>query len=384
MKNVVLYTNTGAPFDIAKICETLDDRLREHRYVPCSKQEETRMGFIPPWPGIDLDSSKELDSMTWHIGSGGAIGLAFRHEVKRLPPSTVKEMTEKRIKEKEASNIMGRRLSRNEREDVKDEVKLELLANAPSSFSHYAMAIAPSFIAVGMPSYSRAEPLLNMVREVLGSLPVVPLRVMQSPSSVMTGWLNDEAWKPDNVMIGDGCDLKDHGDGSVSIRKQELDGDEVSIHLKAGKKVTGLQLHWNDALSFWMKDDMSMQRLNWSDAVSDQFEGTGLETLRHEFEAVFIIELDMLRRLHEQIPAWFSNPYELAPEIPEDDLSPISKTARARIQRISEASMAAQGDYEQKLLNDAADRVSAMAASIGMKTGQVEATYADIEREGWK
>ncbi|WP_295366882.1 recombination-associated protein RdgC, partial [Thiolapillus sp.] len=107
------------------------------------------------------------------------------------------------------------------------------------------------WLVVDTATASRAEAFIDLLRECLGTLPVVPLQVAESPDAVMTEWLK-ESGVPAAIQIGDECELRDlMEDGAiVRVRREDLFSDEIRVHLEAGKRAMRLALTWEERVSF--------------------------------------------------------------------------------------------------------------------------------------
>ena len=141
---------------------------------------------------------------------------------------------------------------------------------------------------VDSPNFNRAEEFISLLRDTLGSFPVVPVTVASAPDAIMTGWLTRNAPPPD-ISIDDEAELRDpeKDGGIVKIRRQDLSSDEVSVHLEAGKRVTQMALTFDDRISFVLNDQLQLKRIRFTDAVLDETEDA--DTAAQRFDADFAI-----------------------------------------------------------------------------------------------
>src|SRR3546814_13735843 len=111
------------------------------------------------------------------------------------------------------------------------------------------------------------------VRRALGSFPALPLNAEVAPRSILTGWVAGEPL-PDGLALGDECELRDPVDQGavVKCQRQELQGDEISKHLEAGKQVTRLALTLDDHVSFVLGEDLGVRKFKLLDGDVDQLE----------------------------------------------------------------------------------------------------------------
>ena len=221
---------------------------------------------------------------------GNCMMLCARKEEKILPAAAVRELVEARageIEEKEGREVRAR-----ERRELKETVLLEMIPRAFSK-SHHQYAYIDSrngWLVVDTATASRAEAFIDLLRECLGTLPVVPLQVAESPDAVMTEWLK-ESGVPAAIQIGDECELRDlMEDGAiVRVRREDLFSDEIRVHLEAGKRVMRLALTWEERVSFLLDEKFQLKRLRFQDAVLDEAGDVGAETVAERFDADFAI-----------------------------------------------------------------------------------------------
>ncbi|MES9913573.1 MAG: recombination-associated protein RdgC, partial [Candidatus Sedimenticola sp. 4PFRAG1] len=111
----------------------------------------------------------------------------------------------------------------------------------------------------------------HLLRETIGTLPLKPLEVAQSPASVMTAWLRGVDPAADFV-VQDECELRDTVEegGIIRCRRQDLEGEEIRVHLDAGKQVVRLAVEWHERLALVLTEDMSVKRLKFMDVIQEE------------------------------------------------------------------------------------------------------------------
>jgi recombination associated protein RdgC len=151
--------------------------------------------------------------------------------------------------------------------------------------------LAAKWLVVDSASPRGVEEITGALRETLGSLPIAPPKIQQSPGAVMTAWLA-EGWAPTGFALGDICELRESGElgGVVHCRGQDLTSDEIRAHLDAGKQVTRLGLIWSERLAFVLDEAMTVRRLQFLDVVRESL----LETSHDSPEAVFDAEFALM------------------------------------------------------------------------------------------
>lgn len=256
-RNVRIYRLTEA---LPCPPEELPERLASGSFKPCAGLDTVRSGWVPPL--IAAPDGPLLHSHgDYHL-------LCARTQQRVLPPAAIREVLDEKILALEQER--GRRLGRRERADLKDEVVQTLLPRALTR-SHLTRALLlprRALLLVDSAAAARAEDLLNLLRESLGTLAVRPFVPARSPNELMTGWLNG-APLPKRWRLGQYCDLRDaqHQANVVRCRQQELATQEVRHHLEAGKQATGLGLGWDERMSFVLGDDLGIRGLRFGDVV---------------------------------------------------------------------------------------------------------------------
>jgi len=286
-KNLSLYRFTQ-PFTLG--AEELDAHLARKVFRPVSELEPSFTGWVPP---LGRDGAQLV-----HV-TGGYVMVCARKEEKVMPSAAIKDAVEARARAIEERE--GRRLRSKQRAELKDDVIFEMLPRAftRSSASFAYLDAAGGWLVVDAGSNRKAEDIIGLLRDTLGSLPVMPLTVAQAPSVVMTGWLTTGDLPPD-FQIEDECDLLDPGEdrGTVRVRKQDLSSDEIRGHLEAGKLVTRLALTFDAHLSFVLDQSLTLKRLKFLDVVQDAAREVDAETAAERFDADFaVMSLELARFL---------------------------------------------------------------------------------------
>jgi recombination associated protein RdgC len=114
----------------------------------------------------------------------------------------------------------------------------------------------------------------------------------------MTQWIA-EGRMPEGLTLEDECELRDAQDerSVVRCRGQDLRGEEISTHLRAGKQAVKLALSWRERLSFVMQEDVSLKRLRFADALTDEALDPEIEDEAARFDAEFAIMALEMREL---------------------------------------------------------------------------------------
>lgn len=276
-KNLCVYRLTDS-FDLS--AEALHEQLGRKAFRRCGSLEMASIGWVPP---LGQDGQMLTHS------ANGRIMLTARKEEKVLPAAVVREIAAERVMEIETEQV--RTLRRKEKEDIRDEVLQDLLPRAftRSKLTHAYIAPRDGLIVVDSASANRAEELISLLREVLGSLRVKPLKVRHAPAAVMTAWVEGSDKAPGFEPL-DECELRDLGEegGVVRCRKQDLSSEEMQGHLRAGKQAVRLAVEWNERLSCVLGDDLIIRRLRFADVLQEEAANSG-EDAAARFDADFAL-----------------------------------------------------------------------------------------------
>ncbi|MCP3663693.1 MAG: recombination-associated protein RdgC [Gammaproteobacteria bacterium] len=284
-KNLQIYRFTK-PFE--KSAEELDQVLQTRVTRPCGNLELSTLGWDAP------------------IGRGGeqrvhavekCIMVCARREEKVLPAAVVRELVDDKAAAIEEAE--GRKIRRKEREEIKDELLTDLLPKAltKSARTFAYIDTKAGWMVVDASSPKRAEELITLLRETLGTLPVRPLQVAQSPVSLMTEWV-EKGRIPGDIQIQDECELRDPVEEGaiVRCRRQDLESEEIKGHLKAGKQVVKLSAEWGERLAFVLADDLSVKRLKFLDIIQEQAAEAEADDEASRFDVDFSLMTLELRR----------------------------------------------------------------------------------------
>lgn len=202
--------------------------------------------------------------------SGHRLLSALRQE-RLLPASVVKEEVDEQVADIEASE--GRKVTRKEKTALKEQVTENLLPRAfvRSQKIDLWWDTRGQMIGINASSRTRAEDILDLLRETLGSLKVTPLSSQTLPIRAMTTWLGDAASRPADLQLGDQVELKAKGDdGVLRARQVDLDSDEIQQLLESGRQASKLAISLEGRLSFVLHDDLALKSLRFGDTLIEE------------------------------------------------------------------------------------------------------------------
>ena len=289
-KNLIVFRFDEEPsFDET----TLHDTLEKSCFKPCGAHQPFSLGWSAPMG--------ELSEQLYH-GGGGMLMLTLRREERLLPSTVVREALNERVKEIEAKE--ARKMGRKQKMDLRDDLILQLMPQAFTRSSYINGLILPKekLLVVDTSSMKKAEEWVSTLRETLGSLAVMPIALTQSLPNLFTGWLNGEMSMPNQVEIGEECELKamDDTGATVRCRQQDMGSGEIKAHLQAGKYATKLAIIWNQSLTFVLNDQAEIKKLMFSDTTVEQAKMDGVTDAAAEFDASFSL---MRLELSQFLPA---------------------------------------------------------------------------------
>ncbi|MCT8506179.1 recombination-associated protein RdgC [Chromohalobacter moromii] len=291
-KNVHLYRLHNMA---AMSREDLADALCDFVHRPVSSTEARRLGWYPP-------AGRHGQQLVHEI-QGHRLLTALRQE-HILPASVIREEVEERAAEREAAE--GHPLPRRERQEIKEQVIEEFLPRAFTRTQRIDIwwDTDRALIAVNAASRTRAEDVLDLLRQSLGSLQVTPLAVRHLPSRTMTNWVHQPKIRPAWLRIGEKAVLEDsHGDdGKWSASGIDIDAGDTQSVLAPGRQVTRLQIEIDERVTAMLHDDLTLKSIRFADALLDeasQVEDDDDPTLRLETD--FALMTGALRECIEQL-----------------------------------------------------------------------------------
>ncbi len=298
-KNIRAYRLTS-PFTLSP--EQLGEQLSERGFVPCGKSQALSMGWVPPLGGEEGELV--------HAAAGRLL-VKLKREEKLLPSTVVRELLEEKVATIEAEQ--ARKVYRKERLNLKDEIIQDCL---PRAFTRSTSVFAyidtgANWVFVDAASAGRAEELLNLLRECIGSFPVLLPQVNNAPIAVMTSWLLHRNL-PEDFELGEECELRELGEegGVVRCRGVDLLSEEVETHLHAGKQVARLSLGWDERLQLVLAEDLCLRRLKFADELMKENEDIPEDDNAARMDADFALMADAIGGLQERILGLFGGEAE--------------------------------------------------------------------------
>jgi recombination associated protein RdgC len=301
-KNVRFFRLEG-PLELD--AATLEAQLAARLFRPCGPLETTTLGWCPP---IEVDRAALVH------GVNRCLLVSARRQERLLPSAVVAEALDERVAEIEGAEV--RSVGRAERRRLREHILAEMLPRAflRSRRVYAYLDTDAGWLVVDAASDKTAEEIVSLLRQTLGSLPAKPPRPSRPIAQLLTAWVQGGDL-PRGFALGQDCELRDPDDSQsvVRCRGQDLSGDEIQAHLRAGKQVVKLALERDERLSFLLHDDLSLKRLRLADVLSEQALDADQEDQAARLDAEFALIALELRGLLEQLQGIFELAGDKAP-----------------------------------------------------------------------
>lgn len=277
-KNAIIYQfNKETLLDVVKI----EQALKEHIFVPCGSLDSSKMGWVSPY-----NDANEIEL----INVQDQLLLKMKKETKLLPSTVVKKALNEKIEQQE--HALNRKLKKTEKLALKDDVFIDLIPRAFSKYQYYWLWIdsVNRRLIVDTSSYKMAEEIIAVLRKSLGSLALTPLSIKKPVEQVLTTWVKEQLTFPP-LALSDEIELKDplEGNGIVRCRQQDIDSDEIKIHISAGKLVTKMKVTDANGIAFIINKDLSLKQIKFDPTLQDKNEDFLPEEKAKRLEADFCL-----------------------------------------------------------------------------------------------
>ena len=264
--------------------------LLDNCLVPCAPSSMQSIGWVSPRP----------DGALAHVVNRQIL-LALGVEQRILPASVVKQFADDKAKAIEENE--GRKVGRKEMRELREAATLELMPRAFIRRRTTFGWIDPvnGWLVIDSASPARAEEFLEHLRKSVDGLQIKLVKVAQSPSAAMTGWVAaSEA--PASFTLDQDLYLRSAEKAEVRYVRHTLEGEDVRQHIAAGKVVTRLAMTWAERISFVLTEDLQIKRLAFLDILKDQADGQA-ENEDERFDIDFTLMTGEVARLLDDLVA---------------------------------------------------------------------------------
>ncbi len=284
-KNIIAYRFSR---DVELDLEQLEEQLKEFMFVPCGSQDKQKFGWVEPTGALGGES--------FIHAADGNILLTAKKQIKLIPGDTIKQRLNEKVKKLE--EVEGRPLKKKEKDNIKDEIILDMLPQAftRDSYANVLIMTSLNMILVDVSSHNKAEEVLALLRKTIGSLPVVPAIGASAFETLVTGWIK-EGTSPEGFTLQDEVVLKSISSdgGTAKLSHQDLASEEVKQHLEAAKVATKCAFDWQERMSYLMSDNFVISKIKWADEIKDQNDDIPREDGLARFDADFALTCGELR-----------------------------------------------------------------------------------------
>lgn len=242
--------------------DDLEEALTARAAAPIGESRARRVGWSAP-------GGKHGDRLVREVK--GQRLMVLQVQERMLPPAVVKETVDERADALEKQQ--GYPPRRRERVALKERITEELLPRAFVRTSYISIwwDTRRHLIGVDAGSAKRAEDALDLLRETLGSLKVVPLAPKTPAGRTMSEWVRNPDTRPDGLCLGERVVLRARGDdGKLSASHIDVDGDEVRTSMEVGRQVDQLAIGLEENLTALLGADMSLRSIRFADALQKE------------------------------------------------------------------------------------------------------------------
>ena len=281
-KNLTVYR---LPTDWNWSAADLEAALGRAPLQPCSALQMRSHGWVAAAP-----SGRLLHTV------GAQHLLALGVDQKLLPASVIRQEAERRAAEQADSQgfPVGRRQMRALKLQVADELRARALTRR--TVTRAWIDAEAGWLAVDSASATRAEELVETLRDTLGSLAVQMWDTERSVSASMATWLQRGAPGPFSLEQDLELESSDAQKSTVRYRHHPLDGQDIRGHLEAGKRPTQLGLTWNGRIAFILSEKLHVKRLQFLEMAPEKEDGGEIDPLE-QFDLDFTVMAGELGKL---------------------------------------------------------------------------------------
>jgi recombination associated protein RdgC len=263
-----------------------------------ASQEFSTMGFVSPFGGENsLVGLVNLDTYL----------ISVLKQERLLPGKAVKQAVEAKVAKIEEAE--QRRLWAKEKSQIKEEVVMAMLPHAFVVHSRLNALIQYPYIFIDTNSAKKAEDVLCLLREALGSLPVRPLAVKVDPVVSFTHWVANGVSPSNTLSVGEAfkSSVPSEKPETLSGKNVCLSDEDIVDLFANGRQVTELELSFNLrddwAIPFNLTADLVFKGIQWpvemGDKLSDDL-GEDANTLT-EARATYLLLSTELRAMVAEV-----------------------------------------------------------------------------------
>lgn len=282
--------------------EDLEDQLRTKACADVAPGQVSSLGWASPF--------YPRDAVLGHIAND-CIRICLEKRERIVPIDVLNQRTCLEVARIEAEG--ARQVGRKERMGIKDEILLDMLKQSfvRSSFTYAYIDLSSQMVVVNTTVNARAEELLALMRETLGTFPVFPLSsgAKDSAEGKMTEWaLNPEKELPETFELSFECELASVDGEKISGRGIDLT--EATIHsvIDNGRTVKRLGICFEDRMSFVLTHDFDIRKVKFLECVEVDRSEIETDDFESAADADFTIMTAEISELYETLLEIFAIP----------------------------------------------------------------------------
>lgn len=277
--------------------DQFEEKLSPLAFRPCLPSFYASHGWAPP---IGDEEAPLVHA------ANGFILLCLQIEEKVLPAAVIQKEMQDKIKK--IRDEQDRKVSRKEKQSMKEDITIALLPRAFSKLSriHILIDTQNNWLIIDSVSAARVEKCLDLLKKSF-SKDFLHAIETKKPVPILTSWLLNGNY-PAQFSIEDACVLKDETDQRSIIRCQKQDLNAAAIHslIKSGCNVHQLLINWQDKINFTLADDFSLKSIRYHGNLLDLAKDQYTETPEQRFDTDFFIMSESLSELISSLLSVFS------------------------------------------------------------------------------
>lgn len=190
--------------------------------------------------------------------SPNILQLKLRIDKKNLPASTVRNKVNERIKKLKEQGV-----EKINKKELKEQVEAELtrIAFVVTKEIYGYIDNKNQLLVINSNSSKDIDLYIDLLRNSVEELDIDLIEIDFDITEIMTEWLQNKNAK-DPFVLGDNCVLIDSVSGSkASLSQQDLTTEELDILINSGKKVSEVNLTWEERVSFSLNNKFQIKKI---------------------------------------------------------------------------------------------------------------------------
>ena len=293
-KNAIIYQIDNNDNNALLNRDRLEAAVKSVPFTACGSLDTEKMGWVSPY--------NDKNQNDFIIDVQGQLLLRIKKETKVLPSPVIKQALLEKIDKQEQA--LSRRLTKNEKAKLKNEVMIDLTSRAFSKYTYCWVWIdtVNKRIIFDASSFKQAEDILSVLRRELGALALTPFYIERPLDQILTTWVREKL-KFAHFILGDQAELKDplEGNGIISCRNQEITSDEMMIHFDSGKRITKVKIIDERGVNFSICNNDTFKQIKFEPDILDENEDIGADEYDKKLAADFFIMANILSKTIEDI-----------------------------------------------------------------------------------